>query len=268
MENKRGAGLRFNNDKDRYDLVPDSAIQGIAKVLTFGAKKYAPNNWRLGMNWSMITSSLKRHMAAIDRGEDYDQESGLMHVDHVLTNAAFLKEYYKIYPEGDDRPHSYLETKRIGLDIDDVLADWVPTFCKLANCEIPKNWFFGFPEKVKELVDNGLNYTEVMKNLPVKTSPENIPFEPTCYVTNRGHTDVSVAEEWIAKNGFSQVPVIQTSDKIKACKDMKIDIFVDDKFSTFAELNKNGVCCYLFDAPWNQRYSVGYKRIYSLKELA
>lgn len=261
-------GLRYNEGKDRLDLVPESAITGIAKVLTFGAKKYAPNNWKLGMRWSKITSSLKRHLAAIDRGEDYDSESGLMHIDHVLTNAAFLKEYYKIYPEGDDRPHSYLNVKRIGLDIDDVLADWIGTFCKLSGFPIPRNWFFGFPEKIKQLIDEGLNYAEVMENLPVKTNPDDIPFEPICYITNRGHTDVSVAERWIAKNGFSQVPVIQTTDKITAAKEMKLDIFVDDKYSTFVEMNNAGICCYLFDAPWNQRYEVGYKRIHSLKELA
>jgi len=261
-------GLRFNEGKDRIDLVPESAINGIAKVLTFGARKYAENNWRLGMKWSKITSSLKRHLAAIDRGEDYDQESGLLHIDHVLTNAAFLKEYYKIYPEGDDRPHNYLNPKRIGLDIDDVLADWVGAFCNLLNIEKSNNWSFGFPEKVKYLIDSGTNYSEVMANLPVKTKPEDLPFEPVCYVTNRSHTDVSIAEKWIEKNGFPQVPVIQTSDKIQACKDMNVDIFVDDSYINFVNLNNAGICCYLFDTPHNQRYQVGYKRLYKLKDLA
>ena len=43
--------------------------------------------------------------------------------------------------------------------------------------------------------------------------------------------------------------------------------FVDDKFENFVELNKNGICCFLMDAPHNQRYDVGHKRIKSLKEL-
>ena len=50
-------------------------------------------------------------------------------------------------------------------------------------------------------------------------------------------------------------------------KDLDIDIFVDDRFDNFVELNKAGICCYLFDAPHNRRYDVGYKRIKSLKEL-
>ena len=54
---------------------------------------------------------------------------------------------------------------------------------------------------------------------------------------------------------------------VAAAKDAKIDIYVDDRFTNFVELNKAGICCYLFDAPHNQRYSVGYKRIKNLSEL-
>jgi len=64
------------------------------------------------------------------------------------------------------------------------------------------------------------------------------------------------------------VPVIQTSDKIQACKDMNVDIFVDDSYINFVNLNNAGICCYLFDTPHNQRYQVGYKRLYKLKDLA
>lgn len=261
------SGLRFNEGKLRYDLINPYATEQLAKVFTLGAQKYAPRNWEKGMSWMSVIASLKRHLAAIERGEDYDLETGLLHSAHVEWNAHALTAYYKIAQNFDDRPHTYLKPKRIGLDIDDVLADWIGTFCRLSGFEIPKNWYFGFPEKIKQLIDEGLNYSEVMENLPVKTSPNSIPFEPVCYITNRGHTDVSVAEKWIAKNGFSQVPVIQTTDKIKACKDMNVEIFVDDKYDTFVALNNAGIKCYLFDAPWNQRYNVGYHRIKSLKEL-
>ncbi len=261
------SGLRYNDGKLRYDLIHPVAQEGLVKVLTRGAQKYADRNWEKGLSWTSTIASLKRHLAAIEKGEDYDKESGELHINHVQCNAHFLSAYYKIAPQFDDRPHSYLKTKRIGLDIDDVLADWVPTFCQLTNIEIPKTWNFGFPEKVKGLLDEGYDYTEIMENLPVKTSPNDIPFEPVCYITNRGHTDVSVAEKWLAKNKFAQAPVIQTRDKVKACWDMNLDIFVDDKFETFVDLNNAGILCYLFDTPWNQRYDVGYKRIYSLKDL-
>lgn len=261
-------GLRYNQGKLRYDLVHPWAHEQMVRILTVGAQKYKERNWEAGMLWSNVIASLKRHMGALEAGEDYDKETGELHAAHIACNAHFLTAYYKIYPQGDDRPHRYLNAPRIGLDIDDVLAVWVETFCELADAAIPTNWNFGFPQKIKKLVDEGLDYDDMMSNLPVKTDPKDIPFEPVCYITSRGHTPVSVAEEWLAKNGFSQAPVIQTNDKLTACLNNKIDIFVDDKYDTFVQLNKAGICCFLFDAAWNRRYDVGYKRIYSLKELA
>lgn len=259
--------LRYNEGKLRYDLFHPVAAEGLAKVLTFGCNKYGDRNWEKGLSWTSTIASMKRHIAAIEKGEDFDQESGFKHVDHVQCNAHFLSAYYKIAPEKDDRPHGYLTNKRIGLDIDDVLADWVGTFCRLSNTPIPTSWYFGFPEILAKLQNEGHDYDEIMNNLSVKTSPNDIPFEPTCYITSRNHTGVEVAEQWIAKNGYPQVKVIQTNDKITAAKAMNLDIFVDDKFETFQAMNNAGICTYLFDTPWNQRYDVGFKRIKSLKEL-
>jgi uncharacterized HAD superfamily protein len=55
--------------------------------------------------------------------------------------------------------------------------------------------------------------------------------------------------------------------KIDVAKESGIDIFVDDRFENFVELNNAGICCYLFDSPHNRRYDVGHKRIKSLSEL-
>lgn len=270
-------GLRYNSEKIRLELVPTELTEGVGKVLTYGAKKYTvyndanekvsdgANNWRKGLSWMETYGSCLRHLEAFVKGEDFDPESGHLHLEHAATNIAFLLSFYKSYPQGDDRIRKPIP--RIGLDIDDVLADWVPTFCKLAGVTIPEAWNFGFPDMIKSLIDGGLNYQEVMATLPVKTSPNDIPFEPTCYITNRGHTDVQLAKDWIKNNGFPQVPVIQTTDKITAAKEMNLDIFVDDKYETFEAMNAAGICTYLFDAPHNRRYNVGYKRIKSLKEL-
>jgi uncharacterized HAD superfamily protein len=57
------------------------------------------------------------------------------------------------------------------------------------------------------------------------------------------------------------------ASKVEIAKESGIDIFVDDRFENFVELNSAGICCYLFDAPHNRRYDVGHKRLYSLKDL-
>lgn len=264
-------GLRYNEGKVRYDLLHPFAKEQLAKVFTMGAKKYAENNWQKGMPWSKVLASLHRHLEAIERGEDYDIESGLLHAAHVEWNAHALCAYYKIYPQGDDRQHSYLKDKRIGLDIDDVLADWCPAFAKYFKMEPPTSWAFGFPELIKKAIEiEGLDYAKFLSELPVKTPPTDLRFEPTVYITARAHTPQSVAANWIKDNGFPQVPVVQvksSTEKLQVAKDYNLDIFVDDKFETFVDFNKNGILCYLFNTPHNQRYNVGHKRLYSLKEL-
>jgi hypothetical protein len=112
-------GLRYNQGKTRYDLLPAISIDELARVLTRGAEKYAERNWEKGMKWTTVLASLERHLYAIKRGEDYDPESGLLHSAHVMCNAMFLTEYYTTHPEYDDRPKRWLCDTRIGLDIDD-----------------------------------------------------------------------------------------------------------------------------------------------------
>lgn len=86
---------KYDNDKVRMDLVPLDTVENMAKVLTMGAEKYGENNWQeLPKFWSRYKAALLRHLAAIDKGELIDQESGLPHIDHVLCNAMFLSWGY------------------------------------------------------------------------------------------------------------------------------------------------------------------------------
>lgn len=266
----KGSGLRYNQGKPRFDLITPYAIEQLAKVLTRGAEKYAERNWELGMPWSKVIASLERHLHAFKSGEDIDPESGLLHAAHLLTNASFLVEYYKIFPQGDDRRHKYLDHPKIGLDIDEVLAGWVPAWCNKWNIDVPKSWFFDrkIKEKFDEMAKTG-ELEEFYLNLPVLTPPEEIPFEPHCYVTSRP-VSKEVTERWLDDNGYPQRPVYCVGlhqSKMEVMKESGCEIFVDDRFDNFVELNKAGICCFLFDAPHNRRYDVGYKRIKSLSEL-
>ena len=74
-----------------YDLVPFQEItDAFTRVAEFGAKKYAPWNWSLGLPRIQILGSLLRHTFAYLRGEEFDPESGLLHTDHIIWNAAVL----------------------------------------------------------------------------------------------------------------------------------------------------------------------------------
>lgn len=86
-----GVGKKYDKDKVRMDLVPLECIESIAKVLTYGADKYEENSWQeLPDFWKRYKAALLRHLTALDKGELIDKESGLYHIDQVLTNAMFL----------------------------------------------------------------------------------------------------------------------------------------------------------------------------------
>lgn len=83
-------GDRYNAGKMRIDLLPYEWIDGLGRVLTMGAAKYAPRNWEKGLSWGDTVASLERHFLAWKAGEDYDPESKLHHMIHVAWNALVL----------------------------------------------------------------------------------------------------------------------------------------------------------------------------------
>lgn len=96
-------GMKYDGEKPRMDLLDAKALEGLAQVLTFGAKKYAANNWRNGLEYSRLTAAMLRHLMAIQRGEDVDPESGLPHIDHLGCCWMFLSNLSKTRPDLDDR---------------------------------------------------------------------------------------------------------------------------------------------------------------------
>ena len=268
---EKESGLRYNDNKLRYDLLDPFAIEKLTEVFTLGAKKYAPRNWEKGMSWTSVLASLKRHTAAWEKGEDFDKESELYHMAHVAWNALALVSYYKMAPEYDDRDHSYLRMPKIGLDIDEVLCDWLGGWIEKRGIkERPHSWLFDrhinieFDKMEKEGILN-----DFMLSLKPLINPKEIPFEPHCYITAR-RIDSKISEQWLDMHGFPTAPVYTVkpnTSKADVAKEAGVDIFVDDNYKNFVELNKAGICTYLYDVPHNQRYDVGYKRIKSLKEL-
>ena len=85
--------LKKDTGKLRLDLLPVDALEEVSKVYAFGAKKYAEHSWEAGMKLSRVYAALLRHLFAWWRGEDYDKESGLLHLAHVAWNAITLLTY-------------------------------------------------------------------------------------------------------------------------------------------------------------------------------
>lgn len=105
---ERGSGARFNDGKPDLSLIPMCTLEDEARVWEYGKRKYAAWNWAKGMSWSVPFACLMRHMAAWQRGEEIDPESGLPHLAHAACNLRMLTLYAKTFPQGDDRPKRWL----------------------------------------------------------------------------------------------------------------------------------------------------------------
>jgi hypothetical protein len=84
------SAIKHDSEKVRMDLLDPRAIEKLAQVLTFGAKKYEAQNWRRGISKSRLLGAALRHLFSYMRGEDADPESGLSHVAHAMCCCMFL----------------------------------------------------------------------------------------------------------------------------------------------------------------------------------
>ena len=83
-------GIKYDDGKPPMDLLPGEALEAIAQVLAFGAKKYDSWNWAKGFAWSRLFGACLRHLFAWQRGERQDPESGLSHLAHSGACLLFL----------------------------------------------------------------------------------------------------------------------------------------------------------------------------------
>lgn len=84
-------GNKNDQGKLRWDLLPWAEVKEIVKVLTFGAKKYADNNWQLVPDArARYFAAIHRHLEAWHSGEVLDKESGLPHLAHTACCLLFL----------------------------------------------------------------------------------------------------------------------------------------------------------------------------------
>ncbi len=91
----RDQQIKADEGKLRLELIPMSAIRSLGRVLTYGAKKYSDNSWQRVERERYVGAIMRHLMAYIDDPLGVDEESGLLHIEHVLCNAAFLNDMAK-----------------------------------------------------------------------------------------------------------------------------------------------------------------------------
>ena len=96
-------GLKYDQEKPPMELLDAYALEELTKVLAFGKKKYAAENWRQGINTTRLLGAALRHIFAFLRGEDNDPESGLSHIAHAMCCCMFILWMTKERSDMDDR---------------------------------------------------------------------------------------------------------------------------------------------------------------------
>lgn len=151
---------------------------------------------------------------------------------------------------------------RIGLDIDDCLADFWGAYCE----------YFNTKENPRMLEDNIItkNVQQILSkdrdfwlNLEVVNIPD---FIPTLYCTKRVNNK-EWTRKWLQMNGFPSAPIYQMvyqhgnkADMIKG----KIDVFVDDSVSNVMKCQKSGVPALIYHTSRSEDFPMF--KVFSISE--
>lgn len=83
---------KFDKGKNRVELIEPKFIEGIGKILTFGANKYAEDNWKLmeESDERRVKGAALRHMLSYLDGDKKDSETGESHLYHAACCLMFL----------------------------------------------------------------------------------------------------------------------------------------------------------------------------------
>lgn len=97
------SGVKYDQGKLPMHLLDRTALEAVAGVLQYGAVKYAPENWRGGIEYTRLIGAAMRHLHALNDCEDTDPESGHLHAAHAMCCLMMLIWMMKCRPDLDDR---------------------------------------------------------------------------------------------------------------------------------------------------------------------
>ena len=293
---------RYNKGKLRYELVPTNALDKLVEVYTKGAHKYSvyenvdgkhikgidipfeqisqmnlkliedgANNWRLGQRWTESMASVERHIADWKKGIDIDNDPsmGTYHLANAAWGLMSLLEYYKIYPEGDDRNPGQFYLPKIGLDIDEVLAGFSEHFFDYLGLDSKPAKHWNDPRFRNDKYWEAVNNEQFWTTIPPLIHGDDLPFEPHCYITARS-ANQEWTQKWLDMYGFPRAPLYTVplgESKVDAAKKAGVEVFVDDSYENYVDMNANGIFTYLMTRSHNEKYNVGHRRINSLKDI-
>lgn len=100
MENSPEKGIKYDESKVDWNLLPLDVIQDVGLVFMHGAKKYSPDNWKHVEPKERYFAATLRHLTAHQSGEYIDNDSGLPHIHHAIASLLILAKRIKMEEEG------------------------------------------------------------------------------------------------------------------------------------------------------------------------
>ena len=87
-------GRKFDGSKLQYGLLPPLALKATVEVLTIGAEKYEPDNWKVVPDSKRrYFDAMQRHLWEWKEGNQNDPETGTNHLAHAMCCLMFLYEH-------------------------------------------------------------------------------------------------------------------------------------------------------------------------------
>ena len=106
----------LKDGKVPLELIPFAALEGVARVLATGAKKYGERNWRIDkIKASTYIAAASRHiLLEWAEGVDADHDSGEHPLDHAIAGLMIVRDAMKHGTLIDDRDRA--ESKAVQQD--------------------------------------------------------------------------------------------------------------------------------------------------------
>jgi uncharacterized HAD superfamily protein len=173
-------------------------------------------------------------------------------LDDTLTdNEGYAKEFCENYLKANNIPYKVQKTDTMMLT---EMFDWT------------KEQFDEFWTK------EGVNY---LNGAPARRGAKEVlehlqkDGHEVYVITQRYWGDAyGVAKAWLDKNNvpFNKL-VVNAKDKLAACKEHNVDVYLDDRIKYIDNLNQNGVTGIVMNTYFNKSETTEAKRVDSLKEF-
>ena len=96
QSSNKSSGIKYDEDKPDWSLLPLKVVKDIVAVLTMGKEKYSRDNWQKVSNpEDRYFAAAMRHLEQYQSGEVVDSDSGITHLAHASCCLIFLMWFDK-----------------------------------------------------------------------------------------------------------------------------------------------------------------------------